>query len=72
MWKDLTNCYHYKKTKLDDELSSLIFKNYFKNLDQNKAYFISSDIESFERFKYGLDDAIKKSDISLAFDIFKL
>ena len=64
--------YHYKKTKLDDELSSLIFKNYFKNLDQNKAYFISSDIESFERFKYGLDDAIKKSDISLAFDIFKL
>ena len=63
--------YHYKKTELNDELSSLIFKNYFKNLDQNKAYFISSDIKSFEKFKYNIDDSIKKSDISLAFDIFK-
>jgi len=63
--------YHYKKTELNDELSSLIFKNYFKNLDQNKAYFISSDIKSFEKFKYDIDDAIKKSDLSLAYDIFK-
>ena len=63
--------YHYKKTELNDELSSLIFKNFLENLDQNKAYFISSDIKSFEKFKYNIDDAIKKSDISLAYDIFK-
>jgi len=33
--------YHYKKTEIDDALSNLIFKNYFENLDQNKAYFIN-------------------------------
>ena len=59
--------YHYKKTELNDELSGLIFKNFLKNLDQNKAYFTNSDIKSFEKFRYSIDDAIKKSDISLAY-----
>ena len=63
--------YHYKKTEIDDALSNLIFKNYFENLDQNKAYFINSDIQAFEKFRYTIDDAIIKSDISLAFEIFK-
>ena len=63
--------YHYKKTELNDELSSSIFTNYFDNLDQNKNYFINSDIERFERFRYVIDDAIKNKDISLAYEIFK-
>ena len=63
--------YHYKKTKLNDELSSSIFTNYFDNLDQNKNYFIDSDIERFEKFRYVIDDAIKNKDISLAYEIFK-
>ena len=63
--------YHYKKTELNDELSSSIFTNYFDNLDQNKNYFIDSDIERFEKFRYVIDDAIKNKDISLAYEIFK-
>ena len=63
--------YHYKKTEINDALSNVIFKNYFENLDQNKAYFINSDIQAFEKFRYAIDDAIIKSDISLAFEIFK-
>ena len=62
--------YHYKKTEINDALSNVIFKNYFENLDQNKAYFINSDIRAFEKFRYAIDDAIIKSDISLAFEIF--
>ena len=62
--------YHYKKTELNDELSSSIFTNYFENLDQNKNYFINSDIETFEKFRYVIDDAIKNKDISLAYEIF--
>ena len=67
----ILSSYHYKKTELNDELSDAIFKNYLENLDQNKAYFISSDIKAFEKFRYSIDDRIKNSDISLAFDIFK-
>ena len=64
--------YHYKKTNINDELSSDILKNYIENLDQNRAYFINSDIKEFNTFKYSLDDAIKKLDLSVAFEIFKI
>ncbi len=64
--------YHYKKTKVNDELSRYILKNYLENLDQNKAYFVSSDIDKFNTHKNSIDDAIKESDLSLAFEIFKI
>jgi len=63
--------YHYKKTELDDKLSSAIYKHYLENLDQNKAYFLKTDIQEFDRYKYKIDDAIIKSDLNPAFDIFK-
>lgn len=63
--------YHYKKTELDDQLSSSIYKHYLENLDQNKAYFLKSDIQEFERYRFKIDDAIMKSDLSPAYDIFK-
>lgn len=63
--------YHYKKTELNDELSNSIYKHYLDNLDQNKAYFIESDIDEFERYRFKIDDALIKSDLSPAFNIFK-
>lgn len=63
--------YHYKKTELDDNLSALIYKHYLENLDQNKAYFLKSDIQKFDNYKYDIDDAIIASDLDPAFEIFK-
>ena len=40
----LTN-YHYKRTRLDDSLSSEIFDNYLELLDPNRVYFLAGDIE---------------------------
>ncbi len=63
--------YHYKKTELNDRLSGSIFTHYLKNLDQNKAYFLKSDIQEFEQYRFKIDDAIIKSDLKPAFEIFK-
>ena len=63
--------YHYKKTELDDDLSALIYKHYLENLDQNKAYFLKTDIDEFDQYKYEIDDAILRSDLDPAFEIFK-
>ena len=68
---NILTTYHYKKTDLDDKLSSSIYKHYLENLDQNKAYFLNSDIQEFEQYRYEIDDAIIKSDLKPAFDIFK-
>lgn len=63
--------YHYKKTQLDDKLSSSIYDHYLENLDQNKAYFLKTDIEEFEKYRYKIDDAIADSNLEPAFEIFK-
>jgi len=67
----LTN-YHYKRTRLDDELSSQIFDSYLELLDPNKVYFLASDIEMFERYRSGLDDALRHSDLLPAYEIFNV
>ncbi len=61
----LTN-YHYKRTRLDDEISSEIFDHYFKLLDPNRIYFLAGDIEGFERYRNSLDDALTLLDVRLA------
>jgi carboxyl-terminal processing protease len=67
--KFLTN-WHYKDTRLDDELSSEIFDNYIELLDPNKIYFMAGDIESFERYRTGMDDSLRHSDLAPAYEIF--
>lgn len=67
----LTN-YHYKRTRLDDELSSEIFDSYLELLDPAKIYFLAGDIETFERYRTSLDDALRHSDLVPAYDIFNV
>ena len=63
--------YHYKKTELNDNLSDTILNNYLDNLDQNKAYFLKTDIIEFEKYRYKIDDAINNENLKPAFQIFK-
>ncbi len=63
--------YHYKKTNLNDELSTSIYDHYLENLDQNRVYFLKSDINEFEQYRYVIDDAISESDLRPAYNIFK-
>jgi len=69
--KFLTN-WHYKDTRLDDELSSEIFDGYLELLDPNRVYFLAPDIEAFERYRSGLDDALRHSDLLPAYEIFNI
>ena len=67
----LTN-YHYKRTRLDDELSSEIFDSYLELLDPNRIYFLAGDVEMFERYRHGMDDALRHSDLLSAYEIFNV
>lgn len=69
--KFLTN-YHYKDTRLDDELSGVIFERYLELLDPNRSYFLASDIQTFNRYRESLDDALRHSDLLPAYDIFNV
>ncbi|MDZ4731903.1 MAG: carboxy terminal-processing peptidase [Xanthomonadales bacterium] len=67
----LTN-WHYKDTKLNDELSELIFDQYIEMLDPNRSYFQASDIAAFGRYEFSLDDALRHSDLQPAYEIFNV
>lgn len=63
---------HYRKIDLNDSLSSAILDSYLKNLDNNKSYFLASDIQSFEKYRLVIDDMTKKEDVTVAFDIYNV
>lgn len=62
--------YHYNRFQLGDSLSSVIYDRYIKSLDPSRSYFIKSDIEEFEAYRYKIDDFLKLSELGPCFTIF--
>ncbi len=66
----LLNRYHYRKTSINDSLSSVIFDNYFNSLDGNKLYFLKEDLVYFEPYRSKLDDDILDGKLDFAYEVF--
>jgi carboxyl-terminal processing protease len=64
--------YHYRKIVVNDSLSSKIYDAYIKELDPNKVFFIASDIEDLEKFRFTIDEQLSLGDLSSAFQIYNL
>ena len=63
---------HYQRTQIhiDNDLSSTVYDRYLKELDENKSYFLQSDINEFEPLRYRLDDAFRARRVDPGFIIF--
>ncbi|MGK2915296.1 MAG: carboxy terminal-processing peptidase [Porticoccaceae bacterium] len=61
---------HYRKMRLDDQLSSELLDNYLDSLDSTKSFFTAVDIAEFKRWQYDLDDSLKAGDLTAGFTIF--
>jgi len=68
----ILNTYHFKKINLNDSISSVILDEYILTLDNNKSYFIKSDIEQFDKYRNYLDDLTKIGDVTPAYEIYEL
>ena len=64
--------YHYKKMDLNDSLSSIVFDNYIKSLDYNRAYFLKSDIDDFEQYRFEFDENLYLGKLYPAYRIFNI
>jgi carboxyl-terminal processing protease len=62
---------HLSKRSVDDAISARAFDKYINSLDPTKAYFRQSDIQEFSKWKTRLDDQLKASDYTAAFQIFQ-
>lgn len=64
--------YHYRKIKLSDSLSSSILDAYCTELDNSKLYFLESDIKSFEKFRFIIDDQTRAGSVQPAYEIYNI
>ncbi|WP_298503747.1 carboxy terminal-processing peptidase [uncultured Maribacter sp.] len=55
---------HYAPKDINDDFSVRVFEDFIDILDPTKRYFLESDIEEFEQYKFQLDDQIKNTDIT--------
>lgn len=69
---ELVKNYHYSHPELNDEVSSLTLERFIKSLDPNRHFFLALDIQSFEKYRYKLDDAIRDADTTAAFEIYNI
>jgi len=63
---------HYLHSKVDDHLSSKILDRYIDSMDNNRMYFLASDIEAFEKYRFLLDDMIRSAPMDPIFNIFEV
>lgn len=63
---------HYRKIQLNDSLSSAILDGFVNDLDDNKSYFLASDIQNFEKFRKVIDDLTRNEDVTPAYEIYNV
>ena len=51
---------HYEPKDIDDDFSVNVFEDFIDVIDPTKRYFLASDIAEFEKYKFQIDDEIKK------------
>ncbi|MBK0380251.1 carboxy terminal-processing peptidase [Mucilaginibacter segetis] len=64
--------HNYKKVDLNDSISTIIYNEYLKKIDDNHSYLLASDIKDFDQYKTVLDDDIKSGNLNNVFYIFNV
>jgi len=59
---------HYSPKEIDDAFSENVYMDYLNNLDGQHRFFLQPDINSFQSYKYKIDDQIKSAELTF-FDL---
>jgi len=63
---------HYKKVKIDDELSGQIYDRFIKQLDYARNIFLQSDLDGFEKNRFEFDSVLTRGKLNIAYDIYNV
>lgn len=64
--------YHYRKVSLDDSFTQSVLTGYLKALDPTRSFFIARDVERFQGGARRLEEGLRRGELDLAFDIFRV
>ena len=62
---------HYSAHPLDDDVSTLLYEEFFDHLDPNHDYFTEADREAFAPYRRILDDMLVQGNIEFAVEVYK-
>src|SRR5215216_7670160 len=54
----MLNEIHYSPKKIDDKFSKEIFKKFLGEIDQERGFFLQSDMDALKKFETKIDDEI--------------
>ncbi|MBT8083652.1 MAG: carboxy terminal-processing peptidase [Woeseia sp.] len=63
---------HYRHAAVDDELSSQVLDRYIESLDNNRLYFLKSDVDAFEAYRTRIDDMVRSEPLNPMFEMFEV
>jgi len=66
---------HYEPKEIDDEFSEAVYTKFINEIDPLKRYFTKTDVVEFSKFKYKIDDQLRREDLSfynLVMDRFQI
>lgn len=55
---------HYLPKQMDDDFSEQVYKTFIEGLDPSKRYFTQEDLKIFSKYKYLIDNQLKKADLT--------
>lgn len=55
---------HYINLTFNDNLSSRVLDSYLERLDSSRSFFLQSDIDTFEKYRFRIDDTLPKGDLT--------
>jgi carboxyl-terminal processing protease len=62
---------HLLNLPFDNTISSRAFDQYIKSLDPLKIYFMQTDIDEFEKWRFKIGEQLSNGDYTIAMEIFK-
>jgi carboxyl-terminal processing protease len=61
---------HYSRAAIDDKMSDVVYQRYLEFLDGQRSYFLATDINDFNIYRYRFGDMIRTGNIDPAYLIF--
>lgn len=68
----ILSSYAYKKIELNDDLSAKIWDAFLKDVDYGQLYFTESEIKSFEKYRFDVDNSLKNGDLEAPYEVYNL
>lgn len=64
--------FHYRKVTLDQDFAQEVLDSYLKALDPSRSFFLARDVERFKGGAKRLDEGLRRGELDLAFDVFRV